>query len=730
MDGKIGVNALSGPLAALAVALAGCTAIPQGRSAVDDVVVQGAHAIDADDIEDKLATAATPKFLGLFRGVVYDYEVYDPSVLQRDLARVERYYRGKGFFEAHARAGRVVQVSPRHVQVEILVDEGPPTTNGPVVIDGLEGLPADVMIAVRLRADAELPLTARFDEEKYKDAKDHLKRALTERGYAYASVDADATIDLAARRASYTFKVSHGPPCTFGKITIVGLDPDSEGPRPQEIDEGPLRRAIAIDEGQPFSSADIETATLALLDLEVFSAVKIEPQLPEPPPAHPVVPLTVSVEPTRLRQLRIGGGLELDEIKTDLHLLGGWEDHNFLGGLRDLSVDFQPGVVLYPLRINGAFGVTNVFPEERLRVQFRQPSFFEARTSAFVKPELNVYPFLVQPNPPSNSDVLGYIEAKGAVGLDRPFGKFSVSLAYNAQVEVPFFYYTVPGQAPPAVPDIVLAYPQLVTKLDLRDDPVHPHAGIYLANDLQIASNAFGSEANDVRIQPEARAYIPLGRRVTLATRASVGILLPSNYGIASYLPDNNLNDPNRIKFIEETYFRGFTSGGASSNRGYPIRGIAPYGYVPFLLPAIVNAAAQSGGCTSAQLASSSCAVPIAGLTLWEASIETRFQVSGPFSTAVFCDAGDVSPNQTNFRFDHLHLSCGVGARYDTPVGPIRLDIGYRIQPLQVIGFPDERAAANPPPPNGTGHGDAVNGQPPQVLGIPIAIAFGIGEAY
>jgi outer membrane protein insertion porin family/translocation and assembly module TamA len=86
---------------------------------------------------------------------------------------------------------------------------------------------------------------------------------------------------------------------------------------------------------------------------------------------------------------------------------------------------------------------------------------------------------------------------------------------------------------------------------------------------------------------------------------------------------------------------------------------------------------------------------------------------------------GDVSPHVAGkgqaFRFDHLHLSCGVGARYDTPVGPIRVDIGYRVQPLQVLGFANETAAYNHDPSNGV---------QPTILGLPIAIAVGIGEAY
>ncbi len=485
-------RALRALLAALAVAaLGGCTSIPAGRSAVDDVVVHGTHALEPGDVADKLATGATSKFLGLFQGVVYDYEVYDPSVLQRDMARVERYYRGKGFFEAHARVGRVEQVKPAHVKVEIVVEEGPPTLNGRLQVDGLDALPADVARDVRAVGDQDLPKGTRFDENAYASAKTDLQKALTDRGYAYATLAADATVDLATRHVDYVVKITPGPACTFGKITIVGLDPDSEGPRPQEIEERPLLRAMNIDEGDRFSTADIDTATQALLELEVFSAVKVEPELPQPPPEHPVIPLKVSVEPTALRTVRIGGGVELDEIKTDIHLIAGWENHNFLGGLRDLNIEDQPGIVPYPLRLGLSASQYYPLPENRLRVQFRQPSFLEARTNAFVKPELNVYPFLVQPSPPANAPVVGYLETKVAVGVERPFGKFWASLAYNAQIEDPFHYPGAPGSDEDLPPLIVLAYPQLVTKLDLRDDATHPHQGVYIANDLQDSNSIF-----------------------------------------------------------------------------------------------------------------------------------------------------------------------------------------------------------------------------------------------
>jgi outer membrane protein insertion porin family/translocation and assembly module TamA len=154
---------------------------------------------------------------------------------------------------------------------------------------------------------------------------------------------------------------------------------------------------------------------------------------------------------------------------------------------------------------------------------------------------------------------------------------------------------------------------------------------------------------------------------------------------------------------------------------------VAPYGVIPFLSP--TAAAAQAAkSCiqhTNNYAGDGACGVPIGGFTLWELSNEVRFDIKGALSAATFCDMGDVSPQELGhsgaFRLDHLHLSCGVGGRYDTPVGPIRVDIGYRIQPLQVLGFKSEGAA---------NAADSTNGIPAQPFGIPLALAIGIGEAF
>jgi outer membrane translocation and assembly module TamA len=711
-----------------------CAAIPEGRAAIDAVDVVGARSVDPRDIEDKIATGESPKFLGVLPGVANDYTIYDSSVLQHDLARVERYYRGRGFFEAHVRVGRVVHTSETHVRVEIVVDEGPPMHNRDVRLDGLDGLPPAIVSAVKGAATGSLAKGARFDEVTYAKARAEVVKALTDRGYAYAKIAADARADMGAHAIDYTLSVTPGIATVFGPTTFTGLDPDGPGPAPQEIEEPILRRVVAIKEGEPYSTARIASATQALLDLEVFSAVHVVSGLGDPP--APVVPLTIQVEPTKLRTIRLGGGFEFDATKTDLHLLSGWEDHNLLGGLRDLNISFKPGVALYPTNTSDFTSPKRVFPEERLRLQFRQPAFLEARTTGFVEPSLNVYPLLVEPKPNAMDAVPGYVEPKVSIGVERRFGKlFFAKLAYNVQGEVPFDYYVPAGATAAPLPTVVLSFPQLVTQLQLLDDPIRPHAGFSANLDLQKAGGPFGGTANDVRIQPDVEGYIPLGKKITFALTGSLGVLLASNYGQAvKQLPSPCRSDlapcENELeRDIQTVYFRGFFSGGPSSNRGFPLRGVSPHGYVPFLNPA--TASSQVALCDPNNIPKGmiptdpACSSPIGGFTMWQASAEVRFAVTGPIGAAVFCDAGDVSQydifQRNSLRFNYLHMSCGVGGRYDTPVGPIRLDVGWRVPWLQILGQPNETAVE--------AH-DTTWGVQPRLAGQPLALAFGLGESF
>jgi outer membrane protein insertion porin family/translocation and assembly module TamA len=698
----------SGAARAIGLALASlgasaCASIPKGAASVDAIAVDGNQAIDGGDIEGRLATAPSPKFLGLFRGVVYDYALLDRSVLQRDLERVARYYRARGYYEAKVRAGRIRAKNQEHVTITIEVEEGAPVLVHDAAISGIVGLDEGDAKAVRAALTALVKPGAPFEEAPYVKAEAEMIRALTTRGYAWARVTRSAFVDLPAHQATLTYAAQLGPKATFGAITLDGLG---------ELPEGPVLRAIDLAPGAPYSTRSLETAQQAVLDLGTFSSAEIVPVLPDPPPADARVPLRVHVQVQKLKSLILGGGLELDAIRAQAHLRVGWEHRSFLGGFRHFTIELKPGLDLFPTRLPSLQAPTAVLLEERFRVELRQPGFLEARTNGVIRSELNAYPLLLTTTVDPQAPVLGYLEYKGSVGLDRLLWKLFASPTYSFQWNNPFAYR---GTRDADLRPLVVSALDALAHLDLRDDRIRPHRGLYAQADLQFAG--LGGDARDLRILSEARAYLPFGKKVTLAARATVGFLFPFNYGDAPRAAiDSKPGDPGRaesIRDIELVYLRGFFSGGPSSNRGYPLRAVGPRGAVPFLASG-VGATTTRCDPGSGAPGDASCAVPLGGLTLWESSLELRFPLVGAFSGSTFCDASDASPARVNLRFTYPHLSCGVGLRYDTPIGPVRLDVGYRIPGVQV---PVAEAAA-------------VEAAAGSFFGVPLAFAFGIGEAF
>jgi outer membrane protein insertion porin family/translocation and assembly module TamA len=318
---------------------------------------------------------------------------------------------------------------------------------------------------------------------------------------------------------------------------------------------------------------------------------------------------------------------------------------------------------------------------------------------------------LLSPNLDRSAGVLGYHQLKTALGADRSFGRVYTALSHNVQINSPFAYI---GPLDRDLNLVVASYPELFSTLDLRDDRIHPRAGVYVSNDVQVAG--VGGDARDVKEQPEFRGYVPIVDDVSLAGRATVGFLFPRNYG-GTIEDDARTGTPGGatraawIRDIQLMFLRGFFSGGSGSNRGYAMREIGPHGAVPFYNPGQTSTSTTVCSTDSPDRTSPSCDLPLGGFTLWEASLELRYPIAGPLSGVVFSDASDVSPRRADFRWDHPHLSVGLGFRYDTPVGPIRADAGYRVPGMQAPATPDE-------------------GHPHDTFGIPMAISFGIGEAF
>jgi outer membrane protein assembly factor BamA len=695
--------------------LSACSTVAPGRMAVDEVRVLENRRVEESEVTERIATASSPRFLGIWDGVAFEYEYFDRFVLQQDIARIERLYRAKGFYGAKVRAARVLPTGEKgHVRVEIVVDEGPPTLVQSVMPSGLSTVPFEHQAAVLDTIEEGLGIGDTFDEDDYEATKDRIRAVLMNHGFAWADVKGKVQVNLVSSTATIEYEVHAGPYFLVRSVTFRGL----EGRLPK----GPIRRVFAVNKGEPFSAKELDLGKNSLLDLGVLADVQItwprsQPEdaakgdavIPRDEQGRPAVDVVVNCTPAPLRTIKLGVGTELDTIRTDVHGVAGWESRNFLGGLRKFTITAKPGVVLHPTKVGRFESPQRYLPEAKLLTSLRQPGFLEPRAAGILRANASMYPVLFQTD--NDNVILGYRELKGSAGLERPFFDNYLFLGtyINGQAYYPFTYV---GVLDPDLNRVFIRYLEFITNLDFRDNALRPHKGAFLSNSLQLAGGFLGGSVSDVKVQPELRLYAPISSTVTFAVRSTVGFLFPRNYGDAL---DDELRDED-TRDQQLLYFRAFFSGGPSSNRGYPYRGVGPHGPGAFLAPNL-SATEFNQRCApdaTGAVDESTCRIPLGGLTLWEASAEVRFPILGPLTGAVFADASDVTRQETTFHFEYLHFSTGGGLRYDTPVGPVRLDVGYRIPGLQKLGGDTERE----------------EGDPGDILGAPIAFSLAVGQAF
>jgi outer membrane protein assembly factor BamA len=657
----------------LLLGIVGCGAArPKGNSyAVNTIDIEGTHALDEDVVKEQLATVPSPRLLGIegLQGIVFDYSLLDPEILARDAERVERYYRLRGYYEAHVTVARIERDEARRsTRVTFRVDEGKPVLVRRVAPKGLELLPAKV--AFRAQRAILLSEGQPFQEETYEQSRRDILELLADHGLPFATVTGQVTVDLAHHRADVTLNVEPGASARYGTITVEGL---------KRLPESVVRRTLQLSEGAPYSRSELHEAENALVNLGVFSAVSVEPT--SLTAGRSVVPIRVSVREAPLRSLRAGLGVRVDPVQVTTTVRLGWEHRNFLGRLRRFSVDARPFVSFFPTRTERLDWPTKLLPGSRIRAELRQPSFVEGRTTGLLSTEYNIYPLLFPLPPdknPRNERILGYHEFRSTIGLERSLFELHLQInpSFSYQANIPLGYQSPPGE--PALPDgldtLAIAYPELVVSLDLRDDRIRTRKGILLSNSLQVALPALGSDIQDLRLRPELRTYLPVSRSAVLATRFTFGFLLPQNYGQTLGDPARIAADPTSPSVIadqQRLLFRAFYSGGPNSNRGYAVSEVGPHGPLGLLSDGPVNCFLTPGD--------PDCVRPLGGLTLWEASTEVRVDVGNSVGLVFFVDASDVTRKRFAMRLSVPHISPGLGFRYDTLIGPFRLDLGYRL---------------------------------------------------
>ena len=178
---------------------------------------------------------------------------------------------------------------------------------------------------------------------------------------------------------------------------------------------------------------------------------------------------------------------------------------------------------------------------------------------------------------------------------------------------------------------------------------MNAHHGYQLAFHAEEAGRLVPGSFNYYSGSADARHYLPIGNNVVIASRLQLGNIRPVG------------NDPGNVPFGKKFFLGGATS----------VRGWGRY---------------ELGPLVSGQ--------PVGGNSMIAFSEELRAAMRGNIGAVLFIDAGNVWPESLGFDLGDLHYAVGPGLRYQTPVGPIRLDLGYQLNPtpgLIVNGSPQAR---------------------------------------
>ncbi|WP_233261668.1 BamA/TamA family outer membrane protein [Vitiosangium sp. GDMCC 1.1324] len=673
------------PVLTLLVLAAGCASTSGARQDDQPKVValdiKGTQQVKVSEIKEKIVTSKTPWWEPINPFVGPNY--FDPNTWLADLKRIVRYYQAQGFYEARIDSAKQQPRGKDAIALEVTVHEGPSTQVTTLNVTGLEELPS----GHQQKALEDLPVVQgkAFREEDFEATKEQVKQRLRELGYAEAEVSGEARVDLATHGAQVDLQVRPGQRYRFGNIFVAtDANPQVNPKRIIEQAQG------AVHKGNWYSESALAEAQARVFRMGVFGAVKVNRGAPDREAG--MVPVVVDVREAPFRSIRLGGGIGLDAARQEVRAVGEWTNRNFLGGLRRLTINGRVGYAFIP-NITAAFDKIDTNGDGKgdapnlstphglvfqLSTEFEQPRFLarDLRLQASLTAERGL------------EQAYNFIggRARGGV-IWQPHPNFSLFPTYNLEV------YRLQGQrglqdqttVPPLVLgcpagtsqqdtcNISVSYLEQVATWDRRDNPIAPNRGFYASLSLQEGGGPLQGDFTFARVMPDMRGYINFGpkNRFTLAARLRMGTLLT---------PFNTNDSGERIR-QESAVVNRFFSGGGGSMRGFNTQRLSPMNF-------------SSPGATNP----SDRVVPIGGNSLVETSVELRYKLFGDLTLAVFHDSGlagagplnfgshseDVRQESSRIFGDNHYQAVGIGLRYSTIVGPVRLDLARRLN----IGSP------------------------------------------
>jgi len=573
---------------------------------------------------------------------------YSRTLLENKLNTLTALFQSKGFLD--------VRISPRvddhfqkqaaHWFVTFQVEEGLRTTVRQLALTGVSGGAQKALWPSLLTKPGQPYSSTRAAADR-----DTISNYLADLGYSQAAVSWHASPVNEQHQVDLEFRIEPGEQERIRRIVVVGNE---------HTRLGVIRRELVIRQDQPFSQDNVADSQRHLYELGMFNQVQIATQ--DQPSSETEKTVLVAVEESRRWTLGYGGGLEVQR-------LGSNNPQGTFKASPRLSLD------LHRLDVGGHAQTFTLWG----RLSYLETG---AGTSYVIPYLANRRDLSLRINGliDRSRDVLTFTDDRkeASIAIEKRFSPSTVvSARYSfSRVEALDISNRI---SPEEVP--LLSRPARVGGFgasyvnDHRDDPLDATRGSYSLADAGIMYKGFGSEANFVRFTGQYATYYQLSSHLTFARNTRFGFESP--YGSLEKILVQTPGEPNQYIYTDTLPLpERFFMGGSDSHRGFSINQAGPRD-------------PETG-------------YPIGGNALFFNSLELRVPMpERGLGFVLFNDSGNVFTTIRHMRLlkfsqssptdsDYDSDAVGVGIRYKTPVGPIRFDVGYNLNP------PRYQVAANP----------------------------------
>jgi outer membrane protein assembly complex protein YaeT len=449
-----------------------------------------------------------------------------------------------------------------------------------------------------------------------------------EKGFPDARVDASVKLRPGADRSStdvdVTFTIFEGEPVTFGKTIVRGY---------RKTKLSVIERELGSLESKPFSLTRTLELQRSLASLGVFSRADVQVLPADPDTARR--PVVVTVTEGKPWSLLYGAGADYSSAsdpKFSPRVSLGASYNNLFG-----RAIVSGGDLLLSRRQN------------RFRLFLREPSILDAG-----------YPLSISVFAGQDYQT-GYSVKRGGVYFDS---SKKVSRTVKALLRLQY-EIVIPSEDPGLGPDQLPNQKNLIASVgpaiswDTRDDPVSPTKGFLVTAEMKYAFPVFAATAHFLRGTLLAAGYRSFLPDSVLAIAVRFGAIQP--WGPCDIIGDNPDCKPNLMVPIPERLF----AGGRTSHRAFGQDALGIIGQT------VNDQLVGYGG---------------AGLLLF--NVEWRQRLTGGLGAALFFDDGNTWDDWRKVNLGEIRPGIGVGLFYMTPVGPVRVDYGVKLdkKPFETLG--------------------------------------------